>query len=158
MNPPWDRWIPPKPVLISKLILEDFEKSKDDWNFFKHYHEGFQPNTFPKGNPPSFQVDTEYVNINSLDPKKGNMLNLMWEGMKVKEKRFWQAALEHHRENSLKGDSSVYHWASFLHEPEGRKYTLEAPKCFDEDFYYNDTTVDALKLQSRTATTESKTY
>ena len=26
MHPPWDKWIVPKPVLISKLVLDDFEK------------------------------------------------------------------------------------------------------------------------------------
>ena len=61
MNPPWDKWILPKPVLISKLVLEDFETKKDAWNFFEHYHDGFKPNTFPKGKPPSFQVNREYA-------------------------------------------------------------------------------------------------
>ena len=49
-NPPWDKWIIPKPVLISKLVIEDFEAQQDAWNFFEHCHDEFEPNTFPKGN------------------------------------------------------------------------------------------------------------
>ena len=76
----------------------------------------------------------------------------------IEREEFWQAALEHHREHSMKGDSSVYHWASFLSEPVARAYALEGPKLFDEDFYYNDTLTDVFSRQSRTATTEAQAY
>ena len=85
MQPPWDKWSVPKPVLISKLVIEDIETQKDAWNFFEHYKEGTEPNTFSDENPPSFQVDREYVKLSDLDPTKGNMVNLMWEGMKTKK-------------------------------------------------------------------------
>ena len=69
MNPPWDKWIIPKPVLISNLVIEDFEAQKA-WNFFEHYHDEFQPNTFPKDHPPSFQVDKGVYKCHQIRPNE----------------------------------------------------------------------------------------
>ena len=104
MYPPWEKWIIPKPTCISSLITDALSKGEDTWNFFAHF-KPFQGRDraeyfFPDDNPPSFQVNREYYGITALDPSKGNMVKIMWNGMIKKEKKFWEAAAENHDANS----------------------------------------------------------
>ena len=71
--------------------------------------------------------------------------------MKKKEQRFFQAALEYHKENSMKGDRSIYHSASFLAEDPDWEYARIEPKEFDENFYYNTKLLNAKKDELRSA-------
>ena len=122
MHPHGDKWIVPKPVLIGKLVIEGFNKGTGAWNLFEHCREATEPNTLPKENPPSFQVDRECTLPSELDPTKRNMIELMRNGMKKMERRFFQAAIEHHEENSMKGEKSIYIYIYFTQPPLLQKF------------------------------------
>ena len=92
------------------------------------------------------------------DPTKGNMSQFMWQGMKRKEQRFFQEALEYHKGNSRKGDKSVYHSVSFLAADPNRKTPCIAPQEFDENFYYNTQLINVRKAESRSAISVPEAY
>ena len=124
--------------------MEEQEEIKNRvrrYNVFEHYHEGFQPHALP--NPPMvIQSFKEYKERSHLEPKRGNLWGCFWNACSVKEKGFWEAALEHNKIYSLMDDSKVYHPITFGEDnpdyrPRGDEMPKDRPKDNDQRFCYH---------------------
>ena len=67
------------------------------------------------------QAFKEYRERNNLNPNLGNLWGCFWESCNLKERGFWEAALEHHANHSLSDDSKVYHAITFGEDHPGYK-------------------------------------
>ena len=150
MFPDWERWITPRPTFLSDQLLKEAATLEEQgearnrvksYNVFEHYHEGFQPHTLP--NPPmTIQSFKEYKERSNLDPNRGNLWGCFWNACTVKEKGFWEAALEHNKMYSLMDDSKVYHPIAFGddnpdYRPRGAEVPTDRPKDNDPRFCYH---------------------
>ena len=67
------------------------------------------------------QAFKEYKERNNLNPNLGNLWGCFWESCNLKERGFWEAALEHHARHSLSDDGKVYHAITFGEDYPGYK-------------------------------------
>ena len=109
-------------------------------NIFEHYKEDFQPHTLTLL-PSMIQAFKEYRERSNLDPNLGNLWGCFWESCNIKERGFWQAALEHHANYSLTDDSRVYHAITFGedypdYKPANDEMPSDKPEDNDQRFCY----------------------
>ena len=129
MFPEWERWIVPKPTFLAEPLLKEAATLEEKGgpknrvkrrNIFEHFKDGFQPHTLTVL-PSMLQAFKEYRERNNLNPNLGNLWGCFWESCNLKERGFWEAALEHHARHSLSDDGKVYHAITFGEDHPGYK-------------------------------------